>query len=64
VAGVRSRIVARRPAIARRAILQLSPPGVPVIGSASVGGGVIWGVAVAPRTLPSGVGVGVGVGVG
>jgi hypothetical protein len=54
--GLRIRRLARRAASARRAILQVSPPGVPPgvppVGRVAVGGGVTCGLPVAASTVP------------
>jgi hypothetical protein len=65
MAGVRSRVVARIPAMARRISRQLSPAGAWVLPDrVSVGGRVTAGAPVSARTSPVGSGVGSGVGTG
>src|SRR5512147_916892 len=65
-AGVSSRVVAKRPAIASRISRQLSldGPWVPLDRVSVAGRTPPVGVPVAPSTAPAGVGVGVGTGVG
>ena len=62
--GVRNRTALARTTITPSRTCQPSPLGEAASFTASVGGGVVPGVPVAPATLPSGVGVGVGVGPG